>query len=84
MTETEHPHYVRRALTRIGGGTLLVRQCSLTEEAATKGNGFLYFTHPDGKPFPTVSGAYCIASGLVEPCGDGLFDGDSQTFRAAS
>jgi len=78
----EHPHYVRRAVARLAGGLVLVRQCSQTDEAVQKGNGHLYFTHPDGRQFPTASGNYAIANGLVIPVGDGLF-GDSQTYRLA-
>jgi len=76
----KHPHYVKKALRRLECGTLLVRQISDTEEGA-KGEGFVYFTHPDGRAFPTVSGAYCVSKGLVAPAGDGLFEGLSQTFR---
>lgn len=76
----EHPHYVRRALARLSGGSLLVRQVSDTDEGA-KGEGFVFFTHPDGRPFPPVSGAYCVSKGLVTPAGDGLFAGFDQTFR---
>lgn len=80
----KHPHYVLRALRRLVSGKLLVRQVSTSEEAVIKGDGALYFTHPDGRPFGTASAVYCIKNHLVEPVGDGLFPDDSQTFRAAS
>lgn len=83
MAEEEKiPHYVKRALARLHGGLVLVRQCSATDEAIQKGDGHVYFTHPDGRPFPTASGTYAIKNSLVEPVGDGLF-GDSQTYRIA-
>ncbi len=74
------PHYVEKALPRLQG-QLLIRQASSTDEAIERGDGHLYFTHPNGKPFPTASGAYCVANGLVKPEGDDLFGG-SQTYRA--
>lgn len=79
--ELQVPHYVRKALGRLENGRLLIRQASQTEEAETLGDGHLYFTHPDGKAFPTASGAFCIKNGLVEPIGDALFADDSQTYR---
>lgn len=78
-----HPHYVRRAVARLYGGLTLVRQASATDEALQKGDGHLYFTHPDGRAFPTASGAYAIKNRLVEPLGDDLFGG-SQCYRVAN
>lgn len=77
------PHYVKKTLSRLRGDTLLVRQSSSTDEAVTKGDGHIYFTHPDGKPFPTASAAFCIRNRLVEPRQDGLFDDGSQTYQRA-
>ncbi len=78
----KHPHYVLRAMKRLSAGQVLVRQTSQADEAVIKGDGHLYFTHPDGKPFGTASAVYCIKNHLVEPVGDGLFADDSQTYRA--
>ncbi len=82
--EKKHPHYVLRALKRLEAGKTLVRQVSNSEEAVEKGNGALYFTSPDGRPFGTASAVYCIREGLVLPAGDALFAEDSQTYRIAS
>lgn len=86
MTETEkkHPHYVLRSLRRLEGGRVLVRQVSSSEEATGKGDGALYFTSPDGRPFGAASAVYAIREGLVAPAGDALFPEDSQTYRIAS
>lgn len=81
--DTKHPHYVKRAMKRLGAGRLLVRQSSASDEAIQKGDGHLYFTHPDGRAFGTASAVYCIKNGLVEPVGDALFAEDSQTYRAS-
>jgi hypothetical protein len=75
------PHYVKKAIDRLKAGQVLVRQCSATEEAVQKGDRHLYFTHPDGKAFPSASGAFVIREGLVEPVNDALLEGDSQTYR---
>lgn len=83
MEEKKHPHYVVRALKRLQDGKTLVRQVSSSEEATEKGNGALYFTIPDGRPFGTASAVYAIREGLVVPTGDALFAEDSQTYRAA-
>src|SRR5690606_40527374 len=83
-TELKIPHYVATALKRLESGRVLVRQASATEEAIDRGDGHLFFTHPDGRPFPTVSGLFCIAHGLVTPVGDALFPEDSQTYRLSN
>ncbi|MCX8282458.1 hypothetical protein OSJ77_19900 [Phyllobacterium sp. 0TCS1.6C] len=82
MHEMKIPHYVEPFLARIRGGAVLVSQASQSEEATAKGDGHLYFTHPDGRPVGTASAVYCIREGLVVPEGDDLFGG-SQTYRAA-
>jgi hypothetical protein len=84
LMDEKHPHYVVRAMGRLRSGKLLIKQVSSAEEAVIKGDGHLFFTHPDGKPFGTASAIYCIKNHLVEPVGDGLFSEDSQTYRAAS
>lgn len=78
---THLPHYVTKAINRLKAGQVLVRQCSTAEDAIQGGDGHLYFTHPDGKAFPTASGAFVIRQGLVEPVNDALLEGDSQTYR---
>jgi hypothetical protein len=82
--EKKHPHYVLRSLKRLQQGATLVRQVSGSEEAVEKGDGALYFTSPDGRPFGTASAVYAIREGLVAPAGDALFPDDSQTYRIAS
>lgn len=84
MEKPKHPHYVLKSLKRLERGRVLVRQCSSSEEAELKGDGAIYFTHPDGKPFPPVSAVYAIKNGLLTPAGDDLFEGGSQTYRIAS
>lgn len=75
------PHYVERALNRLQNGRLLVSQASCAEEAIEKGDGHLYFTHPDGKPVGSASAVFLIRNGLVKPLGDDLFPGGSQTYQ---
>jgi len=79
--ELRVPHYVERALTRLRSGKVLVRQCSSSEEAIEKGDGHLFFTHPDGRPIGTATGNFLIKNRLVEPVGDALFAEDSQSYR---
>lgn len=81
--ELKIPHYAEKAASRLKSGATLVRQCSLVDEAVDRGDGYLYFTHPDGRAFPTASGAFVVKHGLVEPLHDGLFGGSSQTFTWA-
>jgi hypothetical protein len=84
MTEEERlPHYAKKALARLRDKRLtLIRTSSDTDEAVTKGGGFLYSTHPDGKRFPPASAKLLIDDGFLEPQGDGLLSEVSQTFRA--
>lgn len=63
---------------------LLCREHSATEEAADRGGGFVYFTEPDHKPFPTGAARLLIEKGYVQPREDGLFVGMSQTFEVVS
>ena len=72
---------MHRVINRLNAGRLLVRQCSSSEEAVEKGDGHLYFTHPDGKPVGTATGDFLVRNKLVEPAGDALFPEDSQTWR---
>lgn len=82
--ELKIPHYVKRVLIRLQqADRLLVSQASTAEEAIDKGDGHLYFTHPDGRPVGTASAVFCIKNGLVLPLGDDLFEGGSQTYRSA-
>jgi hypothetical protein len=79
--ELKIPHFVKPALTRLSqGGGALVRQSSTSEEAAVKGNGYIYFTHPDGKAVSFASALWLIANAMVIPSGDDLFGG-TQTYR---
>lgn len=80
----KHPHYVVKTLSRLSDGTVLVKQMSQSEEALAKGDGGIYFTHPDGRPVGAATARYMIDNGLVEPLGDGLFvDASSQMYRRA-
>ena len=79
---TDLPHWAKRAKKRLlESGEVLCRTVSDTEEAWEKGDGYLYYTHPSGKKFPTRSGAYLIDVGEATPRGDGLFPGFDQTFE---
>lgn len=76
------PHYAEKARQRLlTSGVILCRQVRDTEEALERGGGFLYFTHPSGKSFPTKSGQLLIELGEVQPRGDGLFSDIGQTFE---
>ncbi|MCP4410744.1 MAG: hypothetical protein GY927_19800 [bacterium] len=78
----ELPHWAIKAKKRLAAsGELLCRQVSDCEEALERGDGYLYFTHPSGKKFPTKSAALLIEVGEVSSKGDGLFDGFEQTFE---
>lgn len=79
--EQQVPHYVRKLMERLRGDTVLVRQVSSSEEAIEKGDGHVFFTHPDGRIAGTASADFLIKQGLVEPAGDALFPDDSQTYR---
>lgn len=81
--ELKVPHYVKKALGKLRSRTLIC-QASATEEAISKGDGHLFFTHPDGRPFPTASAVFSIRNGLVAPLGDGLFDTGSQSYRLSA
>ena len=76
------PHYARRAFSRLDGGKVLCRQSSDLADSIKDGDGYIYFTMPDGKIFPPKSARFLIEKGKVEPISDGLFEGSSQSFRA--
>lgn len=78
--EVKIPHHANVVLCRLRQGGALVRQSSSSEAAAMKGNGYIYFTHPDGKPVGFKAALWLIASEFIQPTGDDLFGG-SQTFR---
>ena len=81
--ETELPHYAKKALDRLSaGGRVLCRTSSDTDEALTKGGGFLWFTEPDHKAFPPASAVLLLNGGFLIANDDGLLDGVSQTFVA--
>ena len=63
-------------------GGLLCRQYSTSEEAATRGDSYLYFRVQDGLKIGTASAEFLIENELVKSCADGLFDDTPQTFRA--
>lgn len=60
-------------------GKTLCRQTSGIPEA--RSDGFVYFTEPDHKVFPTVCARILIDEGYLTPHEDGLFAGISQTFE---
>lgn len=80
---TELPHYAKKLLTRLEAGRTLCRTCADTDEALTKGGGYLYFTSPDNKKASPASSKMLIEKGFVKPRGDGLFADVSQTFEVA-
>ena len=82
--EIKLPHYAKKALARLQSGRILCRTSSDTEEAVSKGRGFLFFTEPDHRPFPPASAVLLIDGGFVRPQNDGLFEGISQTFVVAA
>lgn len=61
-----------------GGQTLClaIRQSDVGDER-------VYWFEPSGRPAGTKSADQAIEMGLLVPTGDGLFAGDSQTYRAA-
>ena len=82
--ELKIPHYAKKLLAKLETGQgLLCRTSADTDEAVTKGGGYLYFIEPGGKKASPASAKILIDSGLVSPQPDGLFDGISQTFRVA-
>lgn len=82
--ENQLPHYAKKALARLRSGKTLCRTSSDSEEAVTKGLGFVFFTEPDHKAFPPASAVLLIKGGFVIPQEDGLLPGISQTFRPAA
>ena len=60
-------------LTRIRNGQCLVRTASQETEAAERGGGYLYATHPDGRKAPTGAAFGLISKGMLAPAGDELF-----------
>lgn len=83
-TEIKLPHYAKKLLSRLEAGAKLCRTAADTEEAATKGGGYLYFTTPDNRKASPASSKLLIEAGAVQPLNDGLFEGSSQTFVAAN
>lgn len=84
QTEEEAlPHYAKKALARLRTGKVLCRTSSDSDEAITKGAGFLFFTEPDHRAFPPASAVLLIKGGFVTPQEDGLLPGISQTFMVA-
>ncbi len=78
--EMKIPHHAKPVLSRLRQGGALVRQSSTSEEATIKGNGYIYFTHPDGRKVGCSSALWLIANEMVLPAGDDLFGG-TQTYR---
>lgn len=78
--EDRLPPSLRTILNRLKGGAALCRQVPSTEAGKAKG-GHEWFTYPDGHPVRSDLADGLVRLGLVETAGDGLFDGDGQTFR---
>lgn len=78
------PHYAKKLLARIEAGARLCRTAADTDEAVSKGGGYLYFTAPDNRKASPASSKLLIEAGAVVPVNDGLFEGSSQTFVAAA
>lgn len=81
--ELKLPHYAKKLLARIADGRKLCRTAADTDEAMTKGGGYLYFTTPDNRKASPASSKLLIDAGAVQPVNDGLFEGTSQTFVVA-
>lgn len=79
----ELPHCAKKLLARLEAGRVLCRTCADTDEALTKGGGYLYFTSPDNKKASPASSKMLIERGFLSPVGDGLFAEISQTFVVA-
>ena len=79
----ELPHYAKKLLARLEAGRRLCRTSADTDEAVSKGGGYLYFTSPDNKKASPASSKMLIERGFVRPVGDGLFAEVSQTFEVA-
>lgn len=77
------PHYARKAFARLGNRRL-IRTSSNTEEALSKGGGFLYSLDPGGKAFPAASAKLLIDTGFLSPANDGLLAEVSQTYVATN
>ncbi len=78
--EAQLPHYAKRLLARLQSGQVLCRTSADTDEAVTKGGGYLYFTTPDNRKASPASSKLLIDAGAVVPMNDGLFEGSSQTY----
>jgi hypothetical protein len=63
-----------RAIDRLKESGVLLH-VSLCED------GNSYFTTPDNRPFPANTARSLIAKGEVQPIPDGLFEGQSQSYR---
>lgn len=70
----ELPVRVRRVIDRCRGGERLCRSYRLK---ATGDHETLYHYEPSGNSAPEKSSIAAISSGLLRPCGDGLFGGDT-------
>lgn len=82
--EPKLPHYAKKLLAKLADGRTLCRTVADTDEAMTKGGGYLYFTTPDNRKASPASSKLLIDSGLLVAQNDGLFEGASQTFVVAS
>jgi len=88
MSDTEVddlPHYAKRLLDKVRSNNYtVIRTSSDTDEAMTKGGGYLYSAHPGGRKLSPASCRLLIETGVLAPAGDGLLAEVSQTFRVAA
>lgn len=80
--ELKLPHYAKKLLAKLEAGRTLCRTVADTDEAVTKGGGYLYFTTPDNRKASPASSKLLIESGLLVPQKDGLFEDTPQSFVA--
>lgn len=81
MSEPKLPMRVRKIIDRCRHGEVLCKTYRNKESGNTE---VLFSFHPSGKRAGPASSQEAIASGLLVPQNDGLFEaGDSQTWRAA-
>lgn len=66
------------------GGGVLSRQSSMAEDAQKRGGGFLYYSPNTSRQISPNAARFLIEKEILKPVPDGLFDGQSQSFRAVS
>lgn len=73
------------AFVRISeSGGFMSRQSSLAEDAQKRGAGYIYYTPKTNRQISPMAARFLIEKEIVKPVSDGLFDGQSQSFKAIS